>query len=129
VDVTAVVSRNSFSPPRTQSGDAAPVRPAPETFSPAPPTDSSESLAPSQELATPPDGSQVHQAAQEINQRLERLTQPSVRFSVDEESGDLVVRVVDRQTGDVIRQIPPEEMVRLHKHLDEMRGLIFSRQY
>lgn len=33
----------------------------------------------------------------------------SLRFSVDEESGETIIRVVDKETGQLVRQIPPEE--------------------
>ena len=45
----------------------------------------------------------------------------SVQFE-NNESGSLVVKVVDRQTNEVIRQIPPEELLELSKHLKELSG-------
>ncbi len=50
----------------------------------------------------------------------------SVRFEKDDDIGELIVKVVDQQTDEVIRQIPPEELVNLSKHLQELRGNIVN---
>ncbi len=50
----------------------------------------------------------------------------SVRFEKDSDLDELIVKVVDRQTSEVIRQIPPEELVNLSKHLQELRGNIVN---
>ena len=39
----------------------------------------------------------------------------SLQFSVDEGSGQVVVKVVDAASGEVIRQIPSEEFLRIAK--------------
>ncbi|MCF8112115.1 MAG: flagellar protein FlaG [Desulfobacteraceae bacterium] len=46
----------------------------------------------------------------------------SVRFEKDDKLNELIVKVVDRQTDEVIRQIPPEELLGLKQHLRELRG-------
>jgi flagellar protein FlaG len=46
----------------------------------------------------------------------------SVRFERDSGSEDLVVKIVDSDTDEVIRQIPPEELLNLSKHLKELSG-------
>lgn len=46
--------------------------------------------------------------------------------SVDPKDG-LVIRVVDG-SGNVIRQIPPDELVALARKMDEMIGLLFDRK-
>ena len=45
----------------------------------------------------------------------------SVRFE-NNEGNQLVVKVVDSETDEVIRQIPPEELMELTKHLNELQG-------
>jgi flagellar protein FlaG len=48
-----------------------------------------------------------------------------LRFSVDEESGRTVIRVVDSETGELVRQIPPEEVVNLvGRFKAEQAGLV-----
>lgn len=46
----------------------------------------------------------------------------SVRFERDSGSEDLIVKIVDSETDEVIRQIPPEELLNLSKHLRELSG-------
>lgn len=41
-----------------------------------------------------------------------------LRFRVDDDTGEVVVKVVDQMSGDVIRQIPSEEMLVLKQRLE-----------
>ncbi len=52
--------------------------------------------------------------------------QRSLDFSVDDSSGEVVVRVTDRDTGKVIRQLPSEEALRLSEQLESLRSLMFE---
>ncbi len=52
----------------------------------------------------------------------------SVQFEMNEEIKTLVVRVVDRETGEVIRQIPSEELLKTIKALRDLRGLIVDTE-
>jgi flagellar protein FlaG len=52
----------------------------------------------------------------------------SLRFSVDEDSGRTVIRVVDPSTDEVIRQIPPEEVLDLARHLDNSAGALLRAE-
>ena len=49
-----------------------------------------------------------------------------LEFSVDQESGDTVIRVIDRETDEVVRQIPSEELMHLRRRLEEAAGVIFQ---
>ena len=51
-----------------------------------------------------------------------------LRFSVDDSSGRIVVKVIDLDTEDVIRQIPSEEMLSIMQQLGETQNLIFNDQ-
>ena len=52
----------------------------------------------------------------------------SLNFSRDEESGALVVRMVDEGTGETIRQLPSEAALRLANAFGKLQGLIFKRE-
>jgi len=43
-----------------------------------------------------------------------------LQFEVDAESRRVVIKVLDRESGEIIRQIPPEEMVHVSKVLSEL---------
>ncbi len=43
-----------------------------------------------------------------------------LQFDVDDESGRTVVRVLDKDSGDIIRQIPSDEVLALARHMKEL---------
>jgi flagellar protein FlaG len=47
-----------------------------------------------------------------------------VRFSVDEDSGRTIVKVVDTQTDTVLRQIPSVEALKLWRSIEQMQGVM-----
>jgi len=51
-----------------------------------------------------------------------RVSTPSVTFVVDQNSGKSFIQVVDRDSGEILRQIPPEEARKLSEALEEMIG-------
>ncbi len=51
-----------------------------------------------------------------------------IQFSLDDESGVTVVKVVDRGTKEVIRQIPSKEMLELAQALERLQGLLIRQQ-
>ncbi|SDZ76039.1 flagellar protein FlaG [Desulfuromusa kysingii] len=46
----------------------------------------------------------------------------SVRFENDERNDELVVKIVDRESDEVIRQVPAEEILDLKESLASLRG-------
>jgi len=49
-----------------------------------------------------------------------------IEFTLDEHPTRVVTRIVDRASGDVIRQIPSEEVLRIAQQLDELQGRLIS---
>ena len=64
--------------------------------------------------------SSVEEYITPFNNRLE--------FNVDKDIGRVVVKVVDKETEDVILQIPSEEMLAIAKALDNIKGLFVKQQ-
>lgn len=53
----------------------------------------------------------------------------SLRFRQDEETGEDIFQLVERDTGDVVRQIPAEEALEFRRRFEEsLSGLIISQQ-
>jgi flagellar protein FlaG len=52
----------------------------------------------------------------------------SVSLNLDEESGKVVVQIVDKETNTVIRQIPTKEVLEMAKDLDKKNGMLLSDQ-
>lgn len=67
-------------------------------------------------------------AAVEKIQEFVSSTASDIKFSIDEESGRTVVRVVDSETQEVIRQIPSQEMLDLAQALDKLQGLLIKQK-
>jgi len=63
-----------------------------------------------------------------LNNDMEALHRVGLQFSVHEETGQTVVRVVDKDTGKLIRQIPPQELLDLAAKLEDMMGILFDKQ-
>ena len=53
---------------------------------------------------------------------------PELEFSVDQGSGRPMVRVVDRSTGELIRQIPSEEVLALSQAIDALQKRLMPDQ-
>lgn len=52
----------------------------------------------------------------------------SLEFSIDDESGTVVVKVTDKETKEVIKQFPSEEALELAKALDKLKGLLVQQK-
>jgi flagellar protein FlaG len=73
------------------------------------------------------DVGQVRHAVETINRHLNAAAQ-NLRFSVDDATGKMVVRVVDTNTGEVIRQVPNEEVLAISRSIDRLQGVLFHQQ-
>ena len=51
-----------------------------------------------------------------------RSIQSDLEIKIHQETGRIVVRVISHETGEVIREIPSEEMLKLAEKMDEMTG-------
>jgi len=49
-----------------------------------------------------------------------------LQFVVDRSSNEIIVKVIDKDTDKVLKEIPPEELQRLHENLKEAIGLLFD---
>jgi len=49
-----------------------------------------------------------------------------LQFEVKHDSNQVIVKVIDRETDRVIKELPPEELQRLHSNLREAIGLLFN---
>jgi len=91
---------------------------------PAPEPAQAQAAVPAQE---PLHSDTVRKAAGQINDFL-KSSSSSLQFSVDDSSSKVVVRIVDSQTNELIRQIPSEEMLAISKSLDQMIGLLIKQK-
>lgn len=52
----------------------------------------------------------------------------NLQFSLDKTANEMVVKVTNTKSGEVIRQIPSEEVIKLRKKLEELTGLLFDKK-
>jgi flagellar protein FlaG len=67
----------------------------------------------------------LEDAVRDANENFERLNR-RLRFRVHEGTGELMVQIVDRGTGDVLRTNPPEEFLDLAVRMKEMVGFFLD---
>ena len=66
-----------------------------------------------------------HLKAEKMNQ-VASVFSTSLAFSVDKPTGKTVIKVLDRETNEIIRQIPPEEMLRLIGKMRYVMGMLLD---
>jgi flagellar protein FlaG len=75
----------------------------------------------------PPSREQVAAAVKHINASMPAAAQ-SLEFSIDEDSKETIVKIVDQNTKEVVRQIPSVEALAIAKSLDKMMGLLINQK-
>jgi flagellar protein FlaG len=69
----------------------------------------------------------VVEASQQVEQFFQSVRR-NLQFREDAVSGRVVVSVIDAETGEVIRQIPPEQVVRMARSLEQTNGLLLGER-
>ena len=81
----------------------------------------SKSLALSREL----NEERVREAVEEINTELFKL-QSELGFSVDKVANDIVVTVKRKESGELVRQIPSEAVLKLAHNFEKLKGVFLD---
>ena len=68
---------------------------------------------------------QLEKMAQQLQEFMGEMNR-SLQFQVDEDSGRDVIKVLDKDTGDIIKQYPSEEVLNLVSKLSETAGLLID---
>ncbi len=95
------------------------------------PTEAKAEQAPSAPQAASPAAEQSREPVEEAISSIKQFAQSiqrNLNFALDESSGKVVVKVTDAVSGDVIRQMPSEDALRLAESLDEARSLLFKAE-
>lgn len=71
-------------------------------------------------VAEPPAHEQLQQAVDVVNQAV-ALQQRALNFSIDELSGRSVIKVVDYETEELIKQIPSEELLKVAQDIRRLQ--------
>lgn len=73
--------------------------------------------------APTPTREQVEQAAARVKELL-RGTTSRLEIEIDPDLHKVVIKILNGESGEIIRQIPSQELLDLAKHLDEPKGLL-----
>ena len=92
---------------------------------PADPEGSSENQA--APLAPAVQAQEVKQAAAELGKALQQQ-RSDLSVSVDETTGTMVVRITDSSTGEVVKQIPPKQLMEANISMNKIVGLLIDDQ-
>ncbi|WP_321494902.1 flagellar protein FlaG [uncultured Desulfobacter sp.] len=118
--------------PKTQGTDPA----APSGLKQVPPslentnTKPTESQASDQKNEDTKDQTKLtRKDVEEMVQALEdfaKTVQTRLNFTIDDGTEDVVVKIMDKETDEVIKQFPAEEILELREKMQDLSGLLFS---
>lgn len=80
-----------------------------------------------QPVKKPQDQRQLKEATEKLNKFVQGYAS-ELKFSVDEDSGIGLVKVIDTQSKEVIRQIPSEEVVAIAQSIEKLQGLLLRQK-
>ena len=69
----------------------------------------------------------LEKIGEELN-RCIRMFNTHLAFEIDRPSNRIIIKIVDTETEEVIRQIPPEELLRIMHYMDELLGLLVDER-
>ena len=73
-----------------------------------------------------PDSRDAGTIVKELNDAVQ-IINTNLSFSVDEPTGKTVIKVINADTKEVIRQIPPEDMLRVAARIKDLLGVLFDK--
>lgn len=93
-----------------------------------------ESIVPDKTIATSFKAQELHKSTIDIQKQLQDILHMTdtlnkrLKFTVNREIDQVVVKVIDKETDKVIKEIPPESLMRLHVRMKEAIGLLIDEQ-
>lgn len=120
-DLSSVIQRASIV--GLAAAPAAAVKPAPTAIAPITPK-----ITPQQESALRPEvmRQRLESAVGELNAQMAK-TGRSLGFSYDEAAGQSVIKVVNKDTGELVRQIPGDAALKVAHSIESLKGVLYSK--
>ena len=94
---------------------------------PAVPNNATPVAIPSPTHADVADAADLKRSVDALNKFLKPVAS-NIEFSIDQDSGRTLVKVVDTDTNTVIRQTPSKEVLAIAKELDKLQGLLIREK-
>lgn len=70
----------------------------------------------------------IEAAVRQIRQFIKNSPANNLEFSLDDQSGRVLLRIMDGQTKELIRQVPSEEVLAVARALDRFEGLLLRQK-
>ncbi len=86
---------------------------------------------PSPRAVLPTDAEKMVQQYEQVVEQLNRQMQANNRnlgFGIDRKINTFVITVTDKRSGDVVRQIPAEAVVRVAHAIEDLKGVLYSAE-
>ncbi len=86
---------------------------------------------PSPRASLPTDAEKMVQQYEQVVDQLNRQMQANNRnlgFGIDRKINTYVITVTDKKSGDVVRQIPAEAVVRVAHAIEDLKGVLYSAE-
>ena len=80
-----------------------------------------------EQVSKEPEPAMLRDAVRAANEAIQQVAN-GIEFSVDDDTGKMVVRVIDANTKEVLRQIPSEEMLAIARAINSLQGLLISQE-
>ena len=90
------------------------------------PVEKIRNAQPAEQQAKQPTEAELKQMVEKANESL-KINNSDLQFEMDKESSEMIVKVIDRETKEVIRQFPSVEMIEMSKAIEKMQGVLVSR--
>jgi flagellar protein FlaG len=134
IDISSSVALagSAMTAPRPAVADSA-APPQPAAASVARPADATKSVAVAERVLRKADvGYSAEEVRRNLAEAVERLNDQmrengrALAFRVDEKVDRTVITVRQRETGEVVRQIPSEQVLKVAHSIEDIKGLLFN---
>ncbi|TYT76285.1 flagellar protein FlaG [Desulfobotulus mexicanus] len=69
----------------------------------------------------------LEKATKDLNKYMDEL-KTSLGFTIHDETNELLVNIINRDTKEIIKQIPPEELVAIREKMAELAGILLDER-
>lgn len=107
-----------------------------QKLSSMPPVSQELNSIPKGDKVIPPSegGKEPRLTPQELKMRVQEMENISrhlninLKFQIEDKTDTVIIKVMDGNSGEVIRQIPPEEIVALRIKLEDLSGMLLNKE-
>ena len=70
---------------------------------------------------------ELEEAVKRLSEAIEQ-SPTATKITVDEELDRFIVQVTDKQTGEVVREIPGEAILKIARNIENLKGLLYDNK-